>query len=347
VIAERAVASASRARVTAAAALLVCAAALLPGIVEPVHAHGPAPAARDRHDAAPAVPAVIANRWGASYFPNVELTTQDGVSVRLYDDLLKGKSVAINVVFTECTDACPLETAMLVQLQRLLGERVGKDIFFYSISIDPARDSPEVLKAYAEKFGVGPGWLFLTGKPEDIKLVTRKLGLLRATDRATRDGHSAILMVGNEPTGQWMRNAATDNPNFLAGRIGSFLGWKQPKPEKSYAQARPLEFENGQYVFQSRCSACHSIGGGDRIGPDLLDVTLRRQRAWLARYIGAPDEVLAKGDPIATDLSNKYKVRMPNLHLGDDELADVLSYLHARSRDLRKQQSDKGLTHAH
>src|SRR5256885_6799647 len=82
-------------------------------------------------------PAFAQNRWGADYFPNVLLTTQDGTAVRFYDDLLKGKAVAINLIYTSCTDECPLETARLVQVQRLLGERVGKDVFFYSISIDP------------------------------------------------------------------------------------------------------------------------------------------------------------------------------------------------------------------
>src|SRR5882672_1594903 len=127
------------------------------------------------------------NRWGADYFPNVPLTTQDGAAVRLYDDLLKGKSVAINVMYTSCKDECPLETARLVQLQRLLGERMGKDIFFYSITIDPKRDKPAVLKAYAQKYGVGPGWLFLTGKEEDIKLATKKLGLSRVRDSTSKD----------------------------------------------------------------------------------------------------------------------------------------------------------------
>ena len=83
--------------------------------------------------------AFAANRWGADYFPNVVLTTQDGKEVRFYDDLLKGRTVAINIMYTSCTDECPLETARLVQLQRLLGERMGKDVVFYSISIDPRR----------------------------------------------------------------------------------------------------------------------------------------------------------------------------------------------------------------
>ena len=276
-------------------------------------------------------PASADNRWGADYFPNVPLITQDGATVRLYDDLLKGKSVAINVMYTSCKDECPLETARLAQLQRLLGERMGKDIFFYSITIDPKRDKPEVLKAYADKYGVGPGWLFLTGKEEDIKLATKKLGLSRVRDSASKDGHSANLMVGNEPAGLWMRNSAVDNPQFLATTIGNFLGWKDTTPGKSYAEARPLVLDKGEYFFQSQCSVCHTVGQGDKMGPDLAGVTARRDRAWLARYITAPDKMLAEGDPIALALFEKYQyARMPNLRLSSDEVAAVLSYVEGR-----------------
>jgi protein SCO1 len=259
----------------------------------------------------------------------VALTTQHGTTVRFYDDLLRGKAVAINLIYTSCKDECPLETARLVQVQRLLGDRFGKDIFFYSISIDPARDTPEVLNAYAKKFGVGPGWLFLTGKAGDITLVARKLGLSRGNDAASRDGHTAILMVGNEPTGQWMRNSAVDNPRFLATKIGSLMGWRELQPGTSYADAAALRApDTGAYVFQSRCSACHSIGKGDSVGPDLAGVTTRRDRGWLARYLRAPDRMLAEQDPIAIELLAKYKnVPMPNLRLSDGEIAVLLSFL--------------------
>src|SRR5690242_10320432 len=100
-----------------------------------------------------ALPAVAAGRYGPEYFTNVPLVNQDGKTLRFYDDVLKGKAVAINAIYTSCTDTCPLETARLVQLQRVLGDRMGRDIFFYSISIDPEHDTPEVLKAYMEKFG--------------------------------------------------------------------------------------------------------------------------------------------------------------------------------------------------
>jgi protein SCO1/2 len=268
------------------------------------------------------------SQWGADYFPNVPLITQDGKVVRFYDDLLKGKSVAINLIFSNCEDACPLETARLVQLQRLLGDRVGKDIFLYSITIDPKRDTPEVLKAYAKKFGAGPGWLFLTGKEDDIRLVAKKMGLSSIEDTASRDGHGTSLMVGNEPTGQWMRNSAVDNPKFLAATIGTFLGWRDQKPGPSYAGARPLAPDRGPYLFQTRCTPCHTIGKGDNTGPDLAGVTSRRERAWLARYLREPDRVRAEGDPIATALYAKYKnIPMPNLRLDREDVAALLSYL--------------------
>src|SRR2546428_12918252 len=162
--------------------------------------------------------------WGADYFPNVPLITQDGATVHLYDDLFFFNDTATTEIYTSCKDECPLETARLVQVQQLLGDRVGKDLFFYSISIDPTRDTPAVLKAYAEKFHVGPGWLFLTGNEDDIKHVAKKLGLSRRRDALTRDGHSASLMIGDESGGQWMRTSAVDNPRFLATTISNFMG---------------------------------------------------------------------------------------------------------------------------
>src|SRR5262249_39562537 len=226
-----------------------------------------------------ATPAAADNsRWGANYFPNVVLTTQDGQKVHFYDDVLKGKSVVIDLIYTTCGYACPLETARLVQVQKMLGDRVGKDIFFYSITIDPAHDTPKVLKAYAEKYHVGPGWTFLTGKKSDIELVGRKLGLWSDPDPNNPDGHTPSVLIGNEPGGQWMRDAATDNPKFLANMIGNWLnGWATSKPVTTnvdYAKAAQIDLsDKGRYIFASQCAACHTIGHGDKIGPDLQGVT--------------------------------------------------------------------------
>jgi protein SCO1 len=272
--------------------------------------------------------------WGADYFPNVELTTQDGDNVRFYDDLLKGKAVAIDVMYTNCQDECPLETARMAQVQRLLGDRVGRDLYMYSITIDPRRDTPEALKAYADKFHVGPGWLFLTGDEQDIKLITRKMGLNSSMDVRASDAHATTLMVGDEPTGQWMSNSAEDNPAFLVSTIGTFLGWRDDAPGPSYAEAKPLSADQGEYIFRSRCLGCHTIGGGDTVGPDLQGVTTLRDHDWLARYIAQPDQMRAEDDPIADALFVKFNhVPMPNLGLSADEVDAVVAFLQARSGD--------------
>src|ERR1700740_2797228 len=95
-------------------------------------------------------------RWGAGYFPNVTLTTHEGKQVRFYDDLIKGKIVAIDLIYTTCKYACPLETARLSQVAKLLGDRMGREVFFYSLTIDPDHDTPAVLKEYAAKYQAGP-----------------------------------------------------------------------------------------------------------------------------------------------------------------------------------------------
>jgi protein SCO1/2 len=278
-----------------------------------------------------AKPAAAQNsRWGANYFPNVTLTTQDGATVHFYDDLIKGKIVAINLIYTTCTFACPLETARLAQVQRVLGDRMGRDVFFYSITIDPEHDTPTVLKDYAAKFHAGPGWLFLTGKQADIDLISKKIGLYSAPNPANPDGHTPNLLVGNEATGQWMRNSGVDNPKFLARTIGDWLNsWQNPRTDlKSYAEAPAVTLDRGEYTFKNHCAACHTVGKGALIGPDLRGVTNTRDRGWLAKFILAPDKLLAEADPIAKELFEKYKnVRMPNLALSHEDVAVLVDYL--------------------
>jgi protein SCO1 len=281
-------------------------------------------------------PAAAQSPWGANYFPNLPLTTQDGTTVHFYDDVIKGKIVVIDLIYTHCVDSCPLETARLAQVQKMLGARVGKDIFFYSITIDPDRDTPKVLKEYAEKYHIGAGWTFLTGKKADIDRISKKLGLYSEPDPGDRDGHTPSVLLGNEPAGQWMRQSATDNPRFLATMIGNWLNsWTsvRTEPAKSYADAPALDLsDKGRYIFATHCAACHTIGHGDKIGPDLLGVTNLRDRDWLARFISTPDKMLAEKDPLATALFDKYKqVIMPNLRLGNQDLNELLKFLEGQN----------------
>ena len=274
--------------------------------------------------------------WGAGYFPNVVLTDQHGQKVRLYEDLLKGKSIAVNTFFAGCGEVCPLGTAKMLELKKIFGDRVGREIFFYSISIDPFNDTPAALKAYADRFDVGAGWLFLTGDEKDIQVVTRKLGLGALQAMSSRDRHSTTLMVGHEPSGQWMKHSAMDNPQFLAASIETFLGWRHTQARKDYAEAAPLELTNGQFLFQNGCAACHTIGGGDKIGPDLLGIQERREGEWLRRMILVPNEVLDSGDLVANELLKRYGgVRMPNLGLSSEEVTDILGFIEKRSTLVR------------
>ena len=156
------------------------------------------------------------------YFPNVVLTTHEGKQVRFYDDLLKDKIVTINFMYTQCADGrCPLTTANLVRVQRLLKDRGGRDIFMYSITLTPEHDTPAVLKRYARAYGVGPGWTFLTGKPEDVELLSRKLGFTWADPArdAKKANHIGNLRYGNEPLQLWAACPTQSNPAWIVESI--------------------------------------------------------------------------------------------------------------------------------
>lgn len=164
-------------------------------------------------------------------FPNVTLTTHEGRKVRFYDDLLKDKIVLINFMYVKCEGSCPGTTANLVKVQQLLGDRVGKDIFMYSITLKPEEDTPKVLAAYAKAYKVKPGWQFLTGDPKDIELLRQKLGFI---DRdpvrdANKSNHIGMLRWGNEPHTLWAGCPASLAPSKIVKEI-ELVDW--PKPDE-------------------------------------------------------------------------------------------------------------------
>ncbi len=293
-----------------------------------------------------------ATPWGGDYFPNTLLTDQDGRQVHFFDDLIKDKVVVINFIFTSCSDSCPLETARLRQVQKLLGDRVGQDIFFYSISIDPLSDTPEVLKAYSQRFKVGPGWKFLTGEFEDVTDLRKKLGLfIEGVDNGRSKDHNLSLIVGNQTTGRWMKASPFENPWILADQLANTLqNWKQPSIEESYANAPDIRPpSNGEELFRTRCASCHSLGPQDgqgigmrNIGPDLIGVTRNRDPKWLNRWIREPDRLLAEKDPIALQLYEQFeRIPMPNLRLDEASAQSIIDFLSDETE--RQQTSAKGL----
>ncbi|HEU4875355.1 MAG TPA: SCO family protein [Pyrinomonadaceae bacterium] len=155
-------------------------------------------------------------------FPNVTLTTHEGKKVKFYDDLMKDKIVLINFMYVKCEGTCPGTTTNLVKVQKLLGDRVGKDIFMYSITLKPEEDTPEKLAAYAKAYKVGPGWQFLTGDPKDVELLRQKLGFI---DRdpvrdANKSNHIGMLRWGNEPHTLWAGCPASLPPAKIVKEIG-------------------------------------------------------------------------------------------------------------------------------
>jgi protein SCO1/2 len=152
------------------------------------------------------------------HLPNVDLVTQDNKKVRFYTDLVKDKRVVIQFMFARCKDICPIITHNLVEVQSLLKGRVGRDIFFYSITLSPEEDSPRDLKAFAKKHGVEPGWTFLTGKPDDIFLLRKSLGFFydNPKEDADRNNHSGMVVVGTEPLMRWAMCQGGARPDWIA-----------------------------------------------------------------------------------------------------------------------------------
>jgi protein SCO1 len=269
--------------------------------------------------------------WGEKYFPNVELVTQDGEKVRFYDDLVRDKLVVVDFIYTRCTKQCGLMTANLARVKRELGDRVGKDIFFVSVSLDP-RDTPEVLKRYADAFHAGPGWKFLTGRKEDVKLLRSKFG-----DTEAVVNHRPNLNIGNDRTGEWWLANALDNPKFTATIIGSWMdpSFRGDPKAKSYAQAtRPEPLSQAETIFKDKCAACHT--GPSPVGGSLRGVTERRDKGWLARWLKDPPRVIADGDPTARALLARAKgVPMPELALSDADVAALIAWLERSDREAR------------
>jgi len=156
------------------------------------------------------------------YFTDVVLTNQNGEKVRFYSDLLKGKVVIINSFFGTCQASCLPMNRNLAKVQEALGNRVGKDVYIISISVDPTMDTPERLKEYAAKLNARPGWYFLTGEKQNVDFALKKLGAY-VDDK---QNHLNILYIGNEPTGLWKKAFALAQTEDLIKVVESVLNDK-------------------------------------------------------------------------------------------------------------------------
>jgi cytochrome oxidase Cu insertion factor (SCO1/SenC/PrrC family) len=146
--------------------------------------------------------------------PDVTVQDQDGKSLNFYTDLVKGKVVAINFVFTTCTTICPPLTATFRRVQQQLAEQKSKAQLI-SISVDPAVDTPERLRDFAAKFKAEPGWTFVTGNTSDINSLLQQLGVAVTN----KNDHTPMILVGNEQAGYWTRAYGLSSPTSLVKLI--------------------------------------------------------------------------------------------------------------------------------
>lgn len=161
----------------------------------------------------------VTNTGGKLHIPDVEVLDQDGNARHFYTDLVKGKTVAINFIFTNCTTICPPLGATFARVQRDL---LGKDVQFISVSVDPLTDTPERLKAWGAKFKAGASWTFVTGSKPEIDQLLRALG----ASTARREDHTPSVIVGNDAKDVWTRTYGLAKTTQMVSLIENVLAGK-------------------------------------------------------------------------------------------------------------------------
>ena len=183
--------------------LLACALLAVPALAQDPHA-GHAPAAQPG----------TAERVDLD-IPDVKVLDEQGNTRLFYTDLVKGRVVAVNFLFTNCTTICPPLGATFGRLRKLLGARAGRDVHLISISVDPTNDTPARLKAWSAKFGQGPGWHLVTGERDEIVRLLKALGAYTADP----NNHPPLVLVGDDARDHWTRAYGLAPPAKLAELI--------------------------------------------------------------------------------------------------------------------------------
>ncbi|HEX8073094.1 MAG TPA: SCO family protein [Pyrinomonadaceae bacterium] len=177
------------------------------------------PASAGETNTAPAQPAPERDNTPPR-IPDVSVYDQTGRQRRFYTDLVKGRTVAINFIFTTCTTICPPLTATFRRVQQELGARVGQDVQLISVSVDPTTDTPERLRSFADKFKAGPGWAFVTGAKPEIDQLLAALGAAVGD----KNDHTPMILIGNDAAGTWTRTYGLAPPSALVRVINETAG---------------------------------------------------------------------------------------------------------------------------
>lgn len=148
--------------------------------------------------------------FSSMQIPNVKVYDQNGKALDFYSDLVKGRTVAINFIFTTCTTVCPVLSATFRRVQVEL-ENSQSDAKLISISVDPTVDTPERLRDFAEKFKAGPGWTFVTGDKTEIDSLLQRLG----AGVGNKNDHTSMILIGNDPADVWTRTYGLSSPTVI------------------------------------------------------------------------------------------------------------------------------------
>jgi len=172
--------------------------------------------AEAKADPEPAAAPKTSEAFSSTRIPDAQVVDQNGKQLNFYKDLIKGKTVAINFIFTTCTTICPPLTATFRRVQQDAAAR-GLDVQLISVSVDPTTDTPERLRDFAAKFKAGPGWTFVTG---DKALVDSVLAALGASV-ANKNDHTPMILIGNDRSDYWTRAYGLTSPTKLVELIDS------------------------------------------------------------------------------------------------------------------------------
>jgi protein SCO1/2 len=157
--------------------------------------------------------------------PDAVVLDQNSQKVRFYSDLVKGKIVAVNFMFTTCTTICSPMTANIARVQKRLLARGEKNVHFISVSVDPEGDTPQKLKSYAAMFHAQPGWTFVTGTRAQLEPVWRAFGV----PMGAKEDHTATVVIGNEARHEWTYGSGLTSADKLVAAIQSVAESKNPK----------------------------------------------------------------------------------------------------------------------
>ncbi len=154
---------------------------------------------------------------------NKRLLNQDGEPVRFVDDVLGERIVVVDFIYTTCTTVCPVLSAILGQVQQQLAGELGPELHLVSVSVDPVRDTPERLKAYAANHRAGPEWVWLTGDKTEVDEVLRGLGAYTPDF----EDHPSMILVGDASTGTWKRFFGFPGPDKIVAAIEELQAARQ------------------------------------------------------------------------------------------------------------------------